>query len=167
VSREIQDGRCKNPRPHSKFISTLLVFLSPAGVISGFAQTTNYVGGPLTQPALSDPGIPSFLRVIGSLVLVIGLFLAGVWFVRNWQRLNLQRGGRPKLNVIETRSLGGRHAIYVVGYDTERFLIASSPSGVNFLSHLPAAVEGGSDTETKNSPAPSFAQALTQVLKGK
>ena len=38
------------------------------------------------------------------------------------------------MNVLETRSLGGRQAIYVIGYEQERFLIASSPAGVNFLS---------------------------------
>jgi len=136
-------------------------------VVSGLAQTTNYAASPLTSPAIPDPGLSPLFRVIGALALVIGLFLGGVWLFRNWRRLSMQRNGRPKLNVIETRSLGGRHALYVVGYENERFLIASSPSGVNMLSHLPAAVEGGSETGTNNSPSPSFAQALTQVLKGK
>ncbi|HEY5234476.1 MAG TPA: flagellar biosynthetic protein FliO [Verrucomicrobiae bacterium] len=133
---------------------------------SAFAQTNDFGTAHLVAPSLPDASI-SFIRVLGALALVIGLFLGGVWFFKNWQRFSIQRGRAPKLNVLETRSLGGRHAIYVVGYNHERFLISSSPGGVNFLSHLPSATEGELDATAKNPPAPSFAQALTQVLKGK
>jgi flagellar biogenesis protein FliO len=132
---------------------------------SAIAETNSVA--PLTTSSLPDVGISSFVRVIGALALVIGLFLGGVWLFKNWQRLAVQRGHAPKLNILETRSLGGRQAIFVVGYNQERFLIASSPTGVNLLSHLPTATEAEPDATAKNSPAPSFAQALTQVLKGK
>lgn len=92
-------------------------------------------------------------------------FLAGVWLFKNWQRLAVQRGRAPKLNVLEVRSLGGRHTIYVVGYEQERFLISSSPGGVNLLSHLPAATEADKGSATPLPP--TFTQALSQVLKGK
>ena len=105
-------------------------------------------------------------RVFGALALVIGLFLGGVWLFRNWQRVT-QHGRGPKLNVLETRSLGGRHTLHVIGYEQERFLIAASPGGVNLVSHLPVAVETEACAAEKTSAAPSFAQALTQVLKGK
>jgi len=131
------------------------------------ADATNSSAPPLTLPQLPDAG-PSVLRVMGALALVLGLFLGGVWLYRNWQRLTIQRGRAPKLNVIETRPLGGKHALYVIGYEQERFLLASSPAGVNLLSHLPTAAETEEAGETKTAvPAPSFAQALTQVLKGK
>jgi len=104
------------------------------------------------------------LRVLGALALVIGLFLGGVWLYRNWQRLPSQHGRAPRLNVLETRSLGGRQALYVVGYEQERFLIASSPAGVNLLSHLPGAENEPPVTATL---APSFAAALAHLLKGK
>jgi flagellar biogenesis protein FliO len=145
----------------------MILFSSFFILHSSFAQTTNSAFTPLTTSSLPDVGISSFIRVIGALALVIGLFLGGVWFFKNWQRLAVQRGRAPKLNILETRSLGGRQAIYVVGYNQERFLIASSPTGVNLLSHLPTATEGEPDATGKNSPTPSFAQALTQVLKGK
>jgi flagellar biogenesis protein FliO len=137
-------------------------------VTNGFsADATNSSAPPLTLPQLPDAG-PSVLRVMGALALVLGLFLGGVWLYRNWQRLTIQRGRAPKLNVIETRPLGGKHALYVIGYEHERFLLASSPAGVNLLSHLPSAAEKDETGETKTvTPAPSFAQALTQVLKGK
>ena len=132
------------------------------------AQPTNSLAAPLTAPALPDAGL-SVLRVFGALALVIGIFLAGVWLYKNWQRLTVQRGRTPKLNILETRSLGGRHSVFVVGYEQERFLIASSPAGVNLLSHLPSATEGdtAAPENSSHSPTPTFAQALTQVLKGK
>jgi flagellar biogenesis protein FliO len=132
---------------------------------TAFADTTtNFTAAPLTPPTLPDTGL-SLLRVLGALAFVIGLFLGGVWLVRNWQRVAVRRGRVPKLNVLETRSLGGRHAIYVVGYERERFLISSSPGAVNLLSHLPAATDNETDANAKSAP-PSFSQALAQVLKG-
>jgi flagellar biogenesis protein FliO len=135
---------------------------------TGFsADATNSPALPLTLPQLPDAG-PSVLRVMGALALVLGLFLGGVWVFRNWQRLTIQRGRTAQLNVIETRSLGGKHALYVIGYEQERFLLASSPAGVNLLSHLPSAEEKDAPAEAKTTAhAPSFAQALAQVLKGK
>ena len=132
---------------------------------SAFGET-NSSATTLAAPSLPDAGF-TIIRVFGALALVLGLFLGGVWFFRNWQRLAIQRGHVPKLNILETRSLGGRQAIFVVGYNQERFLIASSPTGVNLLSHLPTAAEGQAADASKTPPAPNFAQALTQVLKGK
>ena len=134
---------------------------------SAFAETTNVVAASSFTPALSPPDIgTSLLRVMGALALVLGIFLAGVWLFRNWQRLAVQRGRAPKLHVLEIRSLGGRQSICVVGYEQERFLLASSPAGVSFLTHLP----GTSEAETSGSeakPQLPFSQALAQVLKGK
>ena len=145
-------------------ITTVGVVFSFFILTSAPAETTNAVMVPLTAPALPAAGV-SFLRVLGALALVIGIFLGGVWLYRNWQRLAIQRGRVPKLNVLETRSLGGRQALYVVGYEQERFLISSSPAGVNLLSHLPQV--SGEEPAVNGSSSPSFAQALAQVLKGK
>lgn len=131
------------------------------------ADATNSPAAPLTLPPLPDAG-PSIIRVIGALALVLGIFLGGAWLFRNWQRLTIRRGRAPKLNVIETRPLGGKHALYVIGYEQERFLLATSSTGVTLLTHLPAAEETAAAAETTTVAAtPSFAQALAKVLKGK
>jgi flagellar biogenesis protein FliO len=145
-----------------------------AGLIASFfvlnsalADAVNSAGAVPITSGLSTPDLGmSLLRVMGALALVLGLFLAGAWLFRNWQRLAVRRGHAPRLNVLEVRSLGGRQAIYVVGYEQERFLLSSSPAGVNFLTHLPGA---GDQVEERAEPKPgmSFAQALGQVLKGK
>jgi flagellar biogenesis protein FliO len=108
--------------------------------------------------ALPDAG-SALLRMGGALVFVVALFFGGVWLFRNWQRLNFRKGRAPKLNVLESKSLGGRHAVYVVGYEEQRFLIGSSPSGIQMLAHLP---EGEETTEAQ--PAVGFMQSLQQVL---
>jgi len=136
------------------------------GAHSVLAESTNAIA-PATTANLPDPSA-SLLRVFGALALVLGLFLGGVWFYKNWRRLTLQRGQQPKLNIHETRPLGARQAIFVVGYEKQRFLVATSPAGVSLLSHLPDA-ELAPETEAdekKSAPMP-FAQALAQVLKGK
>lgn len=133
--------------------------------LSARAQT-NLAGIPPMAPSLPNPAT-SLLRVIGALALVIGIFLTGVWLFKNWRRLAVRRGRQPGLNILEARSLGGRHAIYVVGYEQERFLISSSPGGVNFLSQLPAATESQAAAGEDNPPIPTFTQALSQVLKSK
>jgi len=134
---------------------------------TGFSQVTNSPTPKLEVPPLPNAG-PSILRVMGALALVLGIFFGGVWLYRNWQRLTIQRGRAPKLNVVETRPLGGKHALYVIGYEQERFLVSASPTGVTLLTHLPTAAQDSTETnDTITQAPPSFAQALTKVLKGK
>jgi flagellar biogenesis protein FliO len=110
--------------------------------------------------ALPDVGA-SIFRICGAFIVVVALFLVGVWLFRNWQRLAAQKHGGAKLNVIEVKSLGQRHAIYVVGYQEQRMLLASSPAGVAFLSHLPSAGEG---EQAPSAASVSFTDALKHVL---
>ena len=146
----------------------------PAVVVTNVAAL-----GPVL-PAASALAIPgtlpdagaSVIRVLGALVLVISIFLGGVWLFRNWQRLAVKKGRAPRLNVLEVKSLGQRQAIYVVGYQQQRMLLASSPAGISLVSHLP------DEEETKPASAPaaasavpatrmSFAEAFQQVLSRK
>lgn len=144
------------------WLTFALAFISTAA----FAADTNSLAPKLELPPLPPAG-PSIIRVMGALALVLGIFFGGVWLYRNWQRLTIQRGRAPKLNVIETRPLGGKHALYVIGYEQERFLLSASPTGVSLLTHLPAAEKDSAETTDTTQAPPSFAQALTKVLKGK
>lgn len=122
--------------------------------------TTNLTGMAGSVP---DAGA-SIFRVFGALILVVTIFLGGVWLYRNWQRLAVQRGGGAKLNLIEVKSLGQRQALYVVGYQQQRMLLASTPNGVTLVSHLPAAEEA---PEAAPAPKLSFAEAFQHVLSRK
>lgn len=131
--------------------------------MAAFGQNTNTL---TFNAPLPDVGA-SLARVFVALAFVLAIFLGGVWLFRNWQRLTVQRGRAPKLNVLEVRSLGGRHALYVVAYERERLLLAASPSGVNLLSHLQPAEEGSAPPSETAAPQASFAQTLGKMLKGK
>ena len=100
---------------------------------------------PATRPRPSTLALPdagaSVFRVMGALILVIAVFLGGVWLFRNWQRLATKKSGGAKLNLLEVKSLGQRQSLYVVGYQQQRMLLASSPAGITLVSHLPAAEE--------------------------
>ncbi|HTB83219.1 MAG TPA: flagellar biosynthetic protein FliO [Candidatus Sulfotelmatobacter sp.] len=142
------------------FAAIIAAFCLPPSV---FAGETNSV--PISQ-TLPDAGV-SLVRVIGSLALVIGLFLAGAWLFKNWRRISMPNSKQPKLNIFETRSLGARQSVFVVGYEKQRFLVAASPAGVNLITHLPDAAEEETAAAEKTSGPMPFAQALAQVLKKK
>jgi len=117
---------------------------------------------PPVSPALPDASF-SVIRVFGALVLVLGLFLAGVWLFRNWQRLTLQRGRPSQLQILEMKALGGKHALYVVGYQQQRLLLASSPSGVALVSHLPTV--DATEVEPAKLSSENFVQVLQQAVQ--
>ncbi len=151
-------GRGKRA-PVATGMGLVLLLLSTAPVLA-----TPLAAAPADLP---DTGL-SVLRVFGALALVLALFLGGVWLFRNWQRLMVKNGRPPKLNILEARPLGNRYALYVVGYEQQRFLIASSPAGVSLLSPLPAAESGGGNGSDSPAASPvSFAQVLQQVLHRK
>jgi flagellar biogenesis protein FliO len=97
--------------------------------------------------------------------LVLGLFLAGVWLFRNWQRLTVRRGQPAQLQILEMKALGGKHLLYVVGYQQQRLLLASSPAGVTLVSHLPAAEPV--ELEPGRIAARNFVEVLQQAVQAK
>ena len=143
-------------------IAVLLAAVAPSGLA---ATSTNLLASPLPTPGLTDAG-PSLLRVLGALALVLGLFLGGAWVIRNGRFSGLGRKSSARLNVLETRSLGARQAICVVAYGQERFLIGTTPAGINLISHLAPATEPENDVAVSDKNLPTFSQALSQVLRG-
>lgn len=122
--------------------------------------------GETNNPVFNGPTIPDFslslIRVFGALALVLALFFAGLWCLRNWQRFLSRQGHPAKLQVLEVRALGHRQTLYVVAYENCRLLVAASPTGVNLVSHLPPATE--TEGPTAAAPIGSFSQQLRQIL---
>lgn len=154
-----------------KSLSLIAATLVFAWSMNASADTvTNAAGTIASGAALPDTG-GSVIRVFGALILVIAIFLGGVWMFRNWQRFAVKKAGGARLNLIEVKSLGQRQAIYVVGYQEQRMLLASSPAGITLLSHLPAAEAEEVVKAAETAPAPgakmSFAEAFQRVLTKK
>ncbi len=129
----------------------------------GGAAADSLTTASTTPPDLPNPGW-ALLRVLGALAMVLALFWLGVWAYRKGQRWML-RTGPPRLRVLEARSLGGRQMLYVVAYEQERLLLASSPQGIALLTHLPAETEGHQSGETPH-PVPGNGSSMPflQVL---
>lgn len=149
---------------------SISVATNATNATSEIAATNAAVALASISPLQPNDPLPSPLASLGRVMLmlavVLTIFIGGVWLFRNWQRFTVHRGQAPRLNVIESRSLGGRHAIYVIGYENERLLISSSPTGINLLTHLQPSDEPAA-TEKPAAPAPTFAATLAQMLKGK
>jgi flagellar biogenesis protein FliO len=119
------------------------------------------VGTPISAP----PSIGfSVLRMIGALCLVFALLFGGVWAYRNSSRFAAARGRASKLKILESRALGHRHSIFVVGYDSQRLLLSTSPTGVTMLTHLPEATAQELEAEAAAPAPPNFSSAFLQAL---
>ena len=114
--------------------------------------------------------IEVMIRIVGALMIVMAILLGGAWWFRKSRLFGLVPSQSSHLNVIETRSLGSRHALHVVEYGSKRFLIADSPAGTNFLTDLEKleeeATEELDEAVEKISPG-SFAGKLKTLLERK
>ncbi len=149
-------------RPLRLALFALFLFVGLSASAETVIAATNNVPGlsNVAATALPDTGA-SVVRMLGALMVVIAIFFGGVWLFKNWQRIAAKNGGGAKLSLLEVKSLGQRQAIYVVGYQQQRMLLASSPTGVTLLSHLPAADEAEAAAPAAKM---SFAEAFQQVL---
>jgi flagellar biosynthetic protein FliO len=145
-------------------LAALVGFLLPlaAGAASAEAATS--------APSLGLPDAgSSMLRVLGALIVVFAVFFGLLWLYRNWQRVLKRTGRLPLLNIVEARSLGNRHTLYVVACGEERFLIGSSPTGLNLLSQLPSpetAPAPGAVTDPLPADSKRTFVSFTDTLQG-
>lgn len=135
---------------------------------TAFAQTNLTSASVAHELPDSASAMFSLFRVLGALALVLAVFFGGLWLFRNWQRAFVNKGRIPRLNVLEVKSLGQRHALYVVGYDSQRMLMASSPAGITMLTMLPDDETNEASTENSvNGRKPGFTEALHLAFQRK
>ena len=142
-----------------------ILWLGASSPVWGAAAGPAPAANPLPDPTFT------VVRMFGAFIFVIALFLCGVWVWRNWQRVLVKSGRAPKLRVLEARSLGARHTLYVVSYEQERWMLAASPSGISLVAPLPPETAPGpppspAETEAAAAGAASFAERLHKLLRG-
>jgi flagellar biosynthetic protein FliO len=131
------------------------------------AAVSALTGAPAASSVPSLPPNPSvgaaLFRMAGSLMIVIALFFAAVWFFRNMHRFKAPgaKTRERKLHVLEGKSLGPRQAVYVVAYEQQRLLIGATAQGISLLTHLP---EGAPAPEGEAIVPVSFGEALLHAL---
>ena len=109
------------------------------------------------------------LRIFGALLIVTAILFGGAWGFRKSRMFGLVSARSSHLNVIETRSIGSRHALHVVEYGSKRFLIADSPAGTNYLTDLEKLNDSSeeNDKTSGNLKPVSFAEKLKTLLERK
>lgn len=144
--------------PRRKYVASLLMPLLFQALPALAAGNVSSEPLPLAVPSI---GL-SVVRVFGAFALVMAVLFGGAWLFRNFQRLTRSRGRTGKLNVLEVRSLGARHALYVVGYEQRRFLLAAAPSGISLLTGLPEATLA--EVQSPEPAGPAFAELLGRLI---
>lgn len=145
----------KNASPVRLLLFALLLLVAQG---AWAADAVTPVTAPQT-PSLTE----TLLRLIGGLLLVFGIFLGCVWLLKRAPGMLNKRNDSRKLQVLEVRSLAPRQALYVIGYEQQRYLLASTPTGVNLITVLPTA--------NPNEPVPAepaagnFTDALFQAIQ--
>ena len=91
-----------------------------------------------------------FLRLVVSLVIVVGGLLAVRW----WTLRSGSAGARGAIRVLARSSLGRNVAVAVVEVGSKRFLVGTGEGGVNLIGELPAG-EDLSLVETNGDISPS------------
>jgi flagellar protein FliO/FliZ len=122
-------------------------------------------GPALTALNGSGPSLTvSFIRMLGALGFVVALFFGAAWLFKNGFRFQNAAPAQRRLQVLESRSLGARQAVFVVGYENQRMLIGSTPNGLTLLSHLPERGPAEAPAAGERIVSVSFGEALLQAL---
>tara|TARA_Y100000994_G_C15618563_1_gene412028 strand:- start:54 stop:605 length:552 start_codon:yes stop_codon:yes gene_type:complete len=109
-----------------------------------------------------------FFRILGALLAVLALLLGGAYWFRKSRLFGLVPVSESNLKIVETKTLASRHALHVIEYGEQKFLIADSPAGTNFLTNLEGGVEAELPNEEPDEPAPgSFAEKLKNFIHRK
>ena len=69
-----------------------------------------------------------------SFALVIGLLLALLYALKQWQRANpFVKGQQQRLHIVETLSVGPRQKIAIIRCDDQEFVVGISPQGIQSI----------------------------------
>lgn len=125
---------------------------SGAGAETNAAPTLTVSSGSLIEVVL---------RMLGALIVVFALFMGGVWLFKRSRFFSLYQGVPAQLKILESKSLGYRSNLMVVGYSHQRFLLAVSATGVRLISSLPSAplTDGGTHPDESS----AFSDRLSAV----
>lgn len=119
----------------------------------------------------------SFLRMIGSLLVVLGLLGCALWAVRRFE-LRLPQNWLPgfsapgkvrRLELVERLTLDPRRSVALIRKDGHEHLVLLTPEGSLVLEALREAPEVDPSTEVADAPereklaVPSFAAVFAQV----
>ncbi len=80
-----------------------------------------------------------FVRVAGSLALVLALLLGGLYALKRWGHWMKKTGNDGWIQIIAQHSFGPKHHILLVKVEEEKLLVGVSPQGMHYLSSIPGS----------------------------
>lgn len=94
----------------------------------------------LPRPAATTP-TNAITTVVGSLGIVLGLFVVLVWFSRRFTPAGTAALPKEAVELLGRTSLGGTHQMQLVRVGAKLLLVALSPQGARTLTEITSAVE--------------------------
>lgn len=117
------------------------------------------LAAPAAAPEFNAAG--ELVRVVLSLVGIIGLILAAGWLTRRMQRRPGAAGRR--IRCVETFAVGARDRLLLLDADGKRLLIGMGPSGMRTLHVYDGAlVETAAADQPAAAPIPAFGELLAR-----
>ncbi|MHB1035585.1 MAG: flagellar biosynthetic protein FliO [Pirellulales bacterium] len=92
--------------------------------------------GNARNAARSTSPFPSLLTLVGSLGVVVGLFLGVVWLIRRGMPAGAMVLPREAVEVLGRAALGGRQQAYLVRCGNKLLLVSVSPAGCETLTEI-------------------------------
>ncbi len=101
------------------------------------------VAVPQSSPTPAPQPVPQIggnsMQIAAYLGGMLVLFVGGAWLLRNGLPMMQKNKGPRKLNVSETRGLGGRQFLVVAEYENRKVLLGVCPGRIDYLCSLSSA----------------------------
>lgn len=117
----------------------------------------------LAHPSASS-STSAITTVLGSLGIVLGLFVALVWFSRRFAPAGTAALPKDAVELLGRTSLGGTHQMQLVRVGTKLLLVALSPQGPRTLTEITSAAEVERLSELCRKQKPDSATASFRSL---
>jgi flagellar biogenesis protein FliO len=114
--------------------------VAPRGAPLRLAPREKSASKELNRPAPSSP-TSAVTTVVGSLGIVLGLFVVLVWFSRRFAPAGTAALPKEAVELLGRTSLGGTHQVQLMRVGAKLLLVALSPQGARTLTEITSAAE--------------------------
>jgi flagellar biogenesis protein FliO len=114
--------------------------VAPRGAPLRLAPREKSVGKELSRPAPATP-TSAVTTVVGSLGIVLGLFVVLVWFSRRFAPAGTAALPKEAVELLGRTSLGGTHQVQLMRVGAKLLLVALTPQGARTLTEITSAAE--------------------------
>ena len=123
---------------------------------------------------VNEFGLMDWLSMMGSFLLVIGLLMATLFFIKKMGP-GISSADNKRMQILEIQNLGGRQKLLLMRVNTDQVLVGVSPQGMTDLGRWPLDQQqqeqlnqqGLAETQepASSNPVENFKQLLAQTVK--